>query len=66
MDINSEQLTIKNLLSPDPGEVNRAVMQLYELYYPGVSSYLLKRGLADEDIQDVFQDGILSLFAGTA
>ena len=60
MAINSEHLSIKHLLSTNPEEVNRAVMQLYEQYYPGVSSYLLKRGLNDMDIQDVFQDGILA------
>lgn len=64
MSINSEQppkqVSLKGLLSSSRKEVDIAVMQLYDNYYPSISSYLLKRGFKDPDIQDIFQDGILA------
>jgi DNA-directed RNA polymerase specialized sigma24 family protein len=52
--------SVKNLLSSNPEDVNRAVIELYKQYFPGVSSYLSKYGLSEIDIQDVFQDGIIT------
>ena len=55
-----DQIYLQGLLSSNPEEVNKAVMLLYQKYYPGVSSYFLKRGLGTMDIEDIFQDGIMS------
>lgn len=53
-------ISLKGLKSSDPKQVEMAVTELYERYYPAVSGFLLKRGLGDLDIQDVFQDGIMA------
>lgn len=55
-----DQVFLKGLLSSSRKEVDAAVMQLYETYYPTISGYLLKRGFEASDIQDIFQDGILA------
>ncbi len=53
-------ISLEGLKSSDPKQVEMAVTELYERYYPAVSGYLMKRGLGDLDIQDVFQDGIMT------
>jgi len=47
------------LESSDGTQYNRAVRDLYQVYYDKISQYLLKKGVDEADAKDVFQDAVL-------